>query len=388
MNVFGFGSNSNSKSNIAKYIDKLKDDIVIETKSLIKTNPQGYKLTLLQESLNTKYFEYENILKENKVNIKLINQFKTDCFELKELMEENYLKNRNNTCADILAEICTNHSNDLITMDIDDIEETEIQRRFDINYNMLSAKLYNSIGGWTFNDDNQMHNMVKETLDIIKEVQATRLNDIKTKRLQDIRQLKLNNELKNIEQQKKRQKKESTPEITAEESGPFSTKRESLAEQQQRAREFDKNQSSKKKDPILLASKKSVLNDIDDESPRPTTSSKKRKSLDDIEDHEPIVAISTKDDIKANQLSRERKKAQQWKEQHLEQQGLKQKAQSPPPPPPPPQVQQPEVKESQPSKKNVLAEARAAAALAMEERLKAALPTSANKSSKKSSKKK
>ena len=389
MNVFGFGTTS--KSSITKYIDKLKDDIVIQTKSLIKQNPQGYKLTVLQDTLNNKYFEYENLLQENKVNLKLINQFKTDCFALKELMEENYLKNRNDVCADVLTTICTNHNNDIITMDIDDLDENEIQRRFDINYNMLSAKLYNSIGGWTFDNDDQMHNMVKETLDIIKEEQAKRLNELKSKRLQDLRQSKLNNELKNIEHQKKRQKKETTSE---EESGPFSSKRTSLAEQQQKAREFvvDNNKSSKKKEPILLKSNKSVLDDIDDESPRPTSSSKKRKSLDDIEDHEPIIVNDTKvkdNDTKANKLLSERRKAQHWKLEALNKEQVERKQKprqsSPPPPPSPPK---PEVKESK-SKKDVLAEARAAAAAAMEERLKAALPTSsANKSSKKSSKKK
>lgn len=336
--LLGFATTNNSDDKtISKYIDNLKEDIIIQTKTLFKENPNGYKLILLQDNLNGKYFEYENSLKANKTKMNLINKFKSDCFSLKNIMEENYIKNRDEICADVLYNICTDHSNIVDEIDIDSLDNDEITRRYDININVMSATCYNSISGWTFNSENQMHDMVKETLDIVREYQVKRLNDYK--------QLKLDSELNKIENQRKRQKQgqgqgyhQNKNEIKD------SSKKESLAEQQRKARQF---MSVKQKN------KSKALDDIDDDSPRPssTSSSRKRKSLDDIE-------------VEEEEFSKEDQRKKSEKEI--------------------------EIPASTKSKKDVLAEARKLAAMEMEERIKAATAniSSNKKTSNISSKKK
>lgn len=335
--LLGFATNNNSDDKtISKYIDNLKEDIIIQTKTLFKENPNGYKLILLQDNLNGKYFEYENSLKANKTKMNLINKFKSDCFSLKNIMEENYIKNRDEICADVLYNICTDHSNIVDEIDIDSLDNDEITRRYDININVMSATCYNSISGWTFNSDNQMHDMVKESLDIVREYQVKRLNDYK--------QLKLDSELNKIENQRKRQKQGYQNENEIKDS----SKKESIAEQQRKARQF-----------MSVKQKSKALDEIDDDSPRPSsTSSRKRKSLADIEVEEEEFSKE------ANQ----RKKSE--KEIEI-------------------QVSSKE-NEATKSKKDVLAEARKLAAMEMEERMKAATAniSSNKKTSNISSKKK
>ena len=84
----------NLKNTISKYIENLKVDIHTQMNKLITDYPNGYKLILLQNNLNDKYFEYEKKLKEDKVSLSLINKFKTDCSSLKNIMEENYKNHR------------------------------------------------------------------------------------------------------------------------------------------------------------------------------------------------------------------------------------------------------------------------------------------------------
>ena len=375
MNFFTFGGGSSSKSTtISKYIENLKIDIRAQINKLITDYPNGYKVILLQNNLNDKYFEYEKKLKDDKVSLSLINKFKTDCSSLKNIMEENYINHRNEVCADVLSTICTDHSNIIYDMNIDNLDYDEIQRRYDINCNVMSAKLYNSISGWTFDNEDQLHDMVKESLDIIKEVQSNRLDEIKAARYQSARQVKLTNELNNIEQQRKKQRNDSV-EI---ENEKVPSKKESLAEQKRKAKQFMEEQNSKSLKPAtILKQQKAALDDIDD-SPRPTTTimSRKRKSLDDIEadDNEIQDLSNSRKSINVKQadksktkLQEERIKAQQWEEQQGKQ-----------------DIGKPEINETK-SKKDVLAEARRLAAAEMEARIIAA---TANKSEKKTSQKK
>ena len=381
MNIFTFGGGSSSNNTISKYIENLKVDIRTQIKKLITDYPFGYKLILLQNNLNDKYFEYEKKLKENKVSLSLINKFKSDCSSLKSIMEENYINHRNEVCADVLTSICTDHSKIIYDMNIDNLDDDEIQRRYDINCNVMSAKLYNAISGWTWDHEDQLHDMVKESLDIIKEAQSNRLDEIRAVRNQNVRQVKLTNELNNIEQQRKKQRKDSV-EIDNEK---VPSKKESLAEQKRKAKQFMEEQNSKALKPVtILKSQKAALDDIDD-SPRPSTTtsitSRKRKSLDDIEaDDNEVQDISNSrksgnvkqaDNNTKTKLQAERVKAQQWEEQ----QGKQQKDAG---------KDKPEINETK-SKKDVLAEARRLAAAEMEARMVAA---TANKSEKKTTKKK
>jgi len=378
MNIFSFGGgSSSSKSNtISKYIENLKVDIHTQMNKLITDYPNGYKLILLQNNLNDKYFEYEKKLKEDKVSLSLINKFKTDCSSLKNIMEENYKNHRKEVCANVLTSICADHSKIIYDVNIDNLDYDEIQRRYDINCNVMSAKLYNSVSGWTWDNEDQLHNMVKESLDIIKEAQSNRLDEIRAARYQNVRQVKLTNELNNIEQQRKKQRKDSVD----IENEKIPSKKESLAEQKRKAKQFMEEQNSKSLKPAILKTQKAALDDIDD-SPRPTTTitSRKRKSLDDIEadDNEfqdlpnsrKCNNVKQADNSKTK-LQEGRVKAQQWEEQ----QGKRQLSND---------IDKPENETK--SKKDVLAEARRLAAAEMEARMVAA---TANKSEKKTSKKK
>jgi hypothetical protein len=203
-NIFGF---NNNQFLIKQQIDSITKDVGVELNKMVQKNTKGFKLSTLQDILNNKYFEYENILKSNKVNIKDLNEFQSECLKLKTLMENEYKNKRNEICSEILSnEYDKIIYNNINKMKFDTLDDTEIERQFDINYNRASVSFYNSINNWTFDNDNQMHLMVKEALDQLKEEQSSRLIEIKNERAQALKQFRLNEELYIIEQQKKKQK--------------------------------------------------------------------------------------------------------------------------------------------------------------------------------------
>jgi len=344
-NIFGF---NNNQFLIKEQIDSITKDVGVELNKLVQKNTKGFKLSTLQDILNNKYFEYENILKSNKVNIKDLNEFQSECLKLKTLMENEYKNKRNEICSEILSnEYDKIIYNNINKMKFDTLDDTELERQFDINYNIASVSFYNSINNWTFDNDNQMHLMVKEALDQLKEEQSSRLIEIKNERAQALKQLRLNEELYIIEQQKKKQKIE---EIS-------SNKKQNLEEQRKKA--LAGFMAEKKKEASATEVKggsrrSTILDDIDEDedTPKFVKQSKKRKSIEEDDEDDSKTA-------KAKRVAEERAKALKHFEEDKRKQEEKLKK---------------TVKGKGKIEKtgDVLEEARAAAKLQMEERVKAA----------------
>jgi len=345
-NIFGF---NNNQFLIKQQIDSITKDVGVELNKMVQKNTKGFKLSTLQDILNNKYFEYENILKSNKVNIKDLNEFQSECLKLKTLMENEYKNKRNEICSEILSnEYDKIIYNNINKMKFDTLDDTELERQFDINYNIASVSFYNSINNWTFDNDNQMHLMVKEALDQLKEEQSSRLIEIKNERAQALKQFRLNEELDIIEQQKKKQKIE---EIS-------SNKKQNLEEQRKKALAgfmAEKNKEASATEVKGGRSRRStILDDIDEDedTPKFVKQSKKRKSIEEDDEDDSKTA-------KAKRVAEERAKALKHFEEDKRKQEEKLKK---------------TVKGKGKIEKtgDVLEEARAAAKLQMEERVKAA----------------
>ena len=123
-----------------QYIQSLKDDIHKQVKEL-HIHPYGYKISLLQSYLNCQYFKYVKKMKEDKVRDSIINKFQSDCsFSLKNTMEDEYIKYRNEVCANVLSNICLEHCNEYNELTIENFwnnNDIEIQRIFNINCNII-----------------------------------------------------------------------------------------------------------------------------------------------------------------------------------------------------------------------------------------------------------
>lgn len=120
---------------VFKYTDSLKDDI----NKLLKINP-NYSISFIESSLNEKYDKYEKELKDdicyyNDYRIINISDIRKDV--IKEECRDKTLYSTDG------SNIFTNHLSIISAMNIDILDIDEIQRRFDINCNVMTARLYN-----------------------------------------------------------------------------------------------------------------------------------------------------------------------------------------------------------------------------------------------------